>query len=201
MTLAPDDADLLHRLRQGDPVAPEEFCVRFLPMLLADRRWVRGATRDEHVIEEAVHRALFDFVRRPDRYDSSRSPLISYLRRAARGDLLNLLSREERHRKRRAPLEAVELRPPAGNEEHSPPAVPGAVSQELLLRRLRNELPEPRDWEALCLILDGVKKTAVFARLYGLADLPPAEQARAVKQHKDRVKQRARRLGVRLRHE
>ena len=199
--LAPDDADLLHRLRERDPVAPAEFCERFLPVLLADRRWVRGATRDQHVIEEAVHDTLFTFVRRPDAYNPSLSPLISYLRRAARGDLLNILNREGRHAKRRAPLEAVELRPPVGNEQQNPPALPGYVSQELLLRRLRDELPEPRDWEALCLMIDGVREKAVYARLYGLVDLPPAEQARAVKRHKDRVKQRARRLGIRLRHE
>ena len=201
MTLTSDEADLLRRLRERDPVAPTEFCERFLPILLADRRWVRGATRDAHVIEEAVHDALFDFVKRPEVYNPSLSPLVSYLRRSARGDLLNILNREERHAKRRAPLEAVELRPPAGNEQQSPPALPGGVSRELLLRRLRDELPDPRDWEALCLMLDGVRQTAVYARLYGLADLPLAEQARAVKRHKDRVKQRARRLGDRVRHE
>lgn len=200
MTLASDDADLLHRLRERDPIAPAIFCERYLPLLLGDRRWVRGATHDEHALEEAVHDALFDFVRRPETYNPALSPILSYLRRAARGDLLNAIRREQRHAKRRAPLEAVELHPPAGNEHQEPPERPDGVSHELLWR-LREQLPEPRDREALGLIVDGERKTAVFARLYGLMDLPPAEQRRAVKRHKDRVKQRARRLGVRFRDE
>jgi DNA-directed RNA polymerase specialized sigma24 family protein len=201
MTLPPDDAGLLQRLRERDPIAPVELCERFLPLLLDDRRWVRGATRDEHLIEEAVHVALFDFIRRPHAYKPSLMPLLPYLRRAARGDLLNAISREQRHARRRAPLEAVELRPPAGNDQQSPPDLPGGVSRELLVRRLRAALPDPRDWEAMCLLIDGVRKTEPYADLYGLTDLPLAEQRIAVKRHKDRLKQRARRLGIRLRDE
>lgn len=199
MTPSSDDAELLHRLRARDPIAAAEFCERYLPLLLADRRWFAGRTRDDHLIEEAAHLALFNFVKRPETYDSSQKGILPYLRMAAGGDLLNAIAREQRHARRRAPLEAVELQPVGGNDQQSPPDLPGGVSQELLLHRLREQLPEPRDREAMGMMIDGVRETAAYARLYELDHLPAEQQTRAVKRHKDRLKQRARRLGVRFR--
>jgi DNA-directed RNA polymerase specialized sigma24 family protein len=201
MTASPDDDEILRRLCEGDPIAPAQFCERFLPPLLDDRRWVAGRTRDQHLIEGAADDAVLDFVRNPERYDPSRLGIEGYLRMIAGRRLLNALAREQRHASRRAPLEVVELRPPVGNERSEAPELPGGISKDELLRRLREELPEPRDREAMALMMDGVRETPVYARLYGLDGLPPQEQARAVKRHKDRLKQRAKRLGVRLRHE
>src|SRR5581483_8482335 len=67
-----DDAGLLDRLRAGDPLAPSQFCERFLPVLLGNRGWAAGLTRDGHAVEQAAHDALLAFVRRPHVYDPSR---------------------------------------------------------------------------------------------------------------------------------
>jgi DNA-directed RNA polymerase specialized sigma24 family protein len=195
-----DDAGLLDRLRAGDPLAPSQFCERFLPVLLGNRGWAAGLTRDGHAVEQAAHDALLAFVRRPHAYDPSGLALIPYLRNSARCDLLNALKREQRHAQRRAPLEAVELRPPAGNNQQRAADRLGGDTRAALLRRLRAELPDPLDWDAMCLLIDGVRETAVYARLYGLEALPVVEQTRQVKRHKDRLKKRAIRLGVRINH-
>jgi DNA-directed RNA polymerase specialized sigma24 family protein len=198
MSMSADDADLLHRLRDGDVLAPSQFCERFLPQLLSNRGWAAGLSRDEHLVKDAAIEALFTFVRSPHSYDPARMEILPYLRLAAKRDLLNALARERRHAIRRAPLEAVELHPVAGNDEQEGPELPGGASAEELLQRLRTELPDPRDWEAMCLIMDGVRTYKEFVRVYGLSDLRLAEQRRVIKQHKDRLKKRAMRLGIRF---
>lgn len=191
--------DLYHRLCAGDPVAPSEFCERYLPRLMSDRRWVLPGIRDEHMIEEAAERAVLSFVQHPERYDPTRSKIMSYLRMAAKGDLINLINRESRHANRRAPIDAVELQPPARNDEHDAPDLPGNVSQELLMRRLREALPDSRDQEAVRLMLDGVRETGAYTRVYGLGNLSLEEQRRQVKRHKDRLDKVMKRLGKRFR--
>ena len=191
--------DLYHRLCAGDPVAPSEFCERYLPRLMSDRRWVLPGIHDEHMIEDAAIEAVLSFIRHPDRYDPAQLEIMSYLRMAARGDLINLLKKETRHADRRAPIDAVELQPPARNDEHDAPDLPGNVSQELLMRRLREALPDPRDHEAVRLMLDGVRETGAYTRVYGLGNLSLEEQRRQVKRHKDRLDKVMKRLGKRFR--
>ena len=193
------DNDLIQRLRDGDPAAPSEFCERYLPALMENRVWARGSVRDEHILEEAAIQAVLDFVEHPNKYQPARLTVLKYLRMAAAGDLKNLLAKERRHALRRAPLEAVELHPPAGNERQEGAHLPAGVSQELLFRRLREQTPDPRDWQAMQMMIDGVRATADYARIYGLTDLPVVEQRRQVKRHKDRLEKVMKRLGGRLR--
>ena len=51
------------------------------------------------------------------------------------------------------------------------------------------------------MIIDGVRETPPYAHLYGAANLPLAAQRDVVKRHKDRLKKKAQRLGIRIRHE
>jgi hypothetical protein len=197
----PDELDLLQRLVDADPAAPSDFCERYLPLLTADRRWVPAGVRDEHLIEDAAIEAALTFVQQPAAYNPARLPIMSYLRMAARGDLLNLLDRERRHSSRRAPLEAVERSPPPGNDEQAGSDLPDGVSRELLFRRLWEAIPDPVDRQAVQMMLDGVRATAEYARLYGLDGLPPAEQRHEVKRRKDRLDKVMKRLGTRLRGE
>lgn len=191
---------LLRRLLDHDPVASAEFCERFLPLLLAQKRaWAGGRTQDEHLIDAAAADALLAFVRQPERYDATKLSVLSYLKMAAGRDLQNALARERRHAIRRLPLEAVELAGADGNGVEHAPELPGGVSSELLLRRLLEVLPDPRDRAAMSLRLDGVRETAAYAQIYELGHLVPQEQRRAVKRHKDRLEKKAKRLGLRLR--
>jgi hypothetical protein len=193
------DPTLLERLRAGDPVARAEFCDIYLPRLLVDRRWILPGIHDEHLIQDAAHTALIDFIRRPDRYDPGKLPILRYLRMAAQGDLRNLLAREQRHAIRRTSLDDVELSDPGGNDPQEAPDPPSSISYDLLRRRIREEFPDERDQQAAQMIMDNVKGTAAYARLFDLTGLSKSEQAHEVKRQKDRLKARMRRIGKRLR--
>lgn len=193
------DPDLLRRLCEGDPIAPDQFCETYLPLLMADRRWRLPGIRDPHLIEEAAIQTVLDFVKRPDRYDPAKLPILSYLRMLAGNDLKNLIAKEARHARRRAPIEAVELHPSAGNQQQDGPSLPGGVSHELVRRRLQAQVPDSRDQEAMAMMIDGVRETAAYARVYGLQALPAEEQRKQVKRLKDRLDKTMKRLGVRLR--
>jgi hypothetical protein len=71
---------LYHRLCTGtDPTASADVCQAYLA-------WLRHRNRgvDPHLIESAVHQALFDLVQRPHSYDPGRRSLCGYLQMAAR---------------------------------------------------------------------------------------------------------------------
>ncbi|MGE0539377.1 MAG: hypothetical protein AB7R89_04290 [Dehalococcoidia bacterium] len=194
------DHDLYHRLCDDrSPEAQSEFCEQYIPLLNADRRWIVPGVRDEHMITDAVLRAVLTFVEHPERYDPTKLKIMDYLRMSAKGDLRNLMARERKHSSRRAPLDAVDLQRSVGNEPQEPASLPAGVSQDLLLRRLRERFPDPRDQRAVRLILDGAKKNEEFARIYNLGDLPLAEQRVIVKRHKDRLKKAMKRMGIRFR--
>jgi len=192
-------AALLQRLCDRDPIATAEACELLLPQLLADRRWLPSGISDPHIAEDAAHEALLDFVERPERYNPALLSVLPYLRMAARRNALNLIKRESRHKGRRAPLELVELHPPRGNEADEGSGLPSSVSQALLLRRLSEQVPDARDRAALALMLDQMRATSVYARIFGLEHLSPEEQRRTVKRHKDRLGKVMKRLGERLR--
>ena len=193
------DPNLLERLRAGDDLAKAEFCQMYLPRLVNDRGWVRTRVPDDHLIEIAAHKTLLDFAEDPRNYDPQRTPIVRYLRYTAHRDLLNLLKQEQRHSRRRAPLEVVELRPVARNVPQEGPALPGDMSTEDVLRMLWEKLPDTRDRQAVTMILDGVKATSAFAALYGLTHLSPKEQQDQVKRNKDRLDKVMKSLGRQIR--
>jgi RNA polymerase sigma-70 factor (ECF subfamily) len=195
------ESDLLRRLCAGDPIAPAEACEHFLPLLLARRGWTKGYAHDEHRVQSAAEDAVFDFVRHPEAYDPTKLSLLSYLRMAARRDLENAERKEARHRSRRAPLEAVELRPPGGNDGQNEVELPGGLTAAELMRRLHQRITDPADRKALALMIDGVRETAPYARIWGIEGLPIEQQRREVKKNKDRLLKQAQRQGRRLRGE
>lgn len=195
----PDDADLLRRLLDGDNRATAECCERYLPLLLANLGWVAVRPPDEHLIEDAVHRALVEFVTRPQGYDPARSPLLVFLRMIARRRLINLMQRERPHREHRASLELVDLSRHQWNDRQDAPDLPLADEDTDVEAAVDAQLDDPRDREAFRMIVDRVRKTREYAVVYGLTGLPVAEQQAMVKKHKDRLKQVMRRMGMKLR--
>jgi hypothetical protein len=84
---------------------------------------------------------------------------------------------------------------PAENVEQSE-KVRGAAD---LTERILETFTDPRDRQLVRLILDGERKTAAYSAILGVQSLDILEQRRIVKQHKDRLTQRLRRLGAKLR--
>src|SRR5262245_31282044 len=95
------------RLLARDPVAPSELADLYLPPLAA---WLlrRFPQVDPHLVEDAATDAALDTAQHPERYDPARLPLGSYLRMAARGDVLNALQKVRRRANGQTSLDAVE---------------------------------------------------------------------------------------------
>lgn len=187
------------RLCDLDPVAVADVCRAYLNPLL---QWLaaRFASIDDHLRQTAAHDALMTYGKTPQAYDPNRSDLATYLRIAARGDLLNLLKREAKHHRGRVGWEIVEDKQEGGN-------LSGAEEPSLQLQRAE----EAQQWQAflqsviegfteaerrvLQRMLAGERKTAGYAQALGIDALPPAEQEREVKKVKDRIKKRLARGG------
>jgi hypothetical protein len=186
---------IYHRLAAGDKVASAELAQLYLEPLID---WLHRRFRNlPEECETAAGEAILDLIRHPSRFQSGRGDLFRYLCMAARGDLLNLVKKERRHRSRQIAISIVEHGPHAGKylgREHDPALememgdplrfrIPPGVIEELCES-------ERRVWD---LMLTGERRTTEYARVLNLADRPLAEQRRAVKQVKDRIKQRLKR--------
>ncbi len=141
------------------------------------------------------------YVMAPHSYDPTRADLGTFLRMAARCDLLNLLKGEGKHHQDRVAWEIVEHQVENGNflAEQDP---------SLLLQRDE----ETRHWQTflqvvaenftdeeqqvLQLMLAGERKTGTYAAALGIGALSAAEQEREVKKVKDRIKKRVERGGL-----
>lgn len=187
---------LLVRLRSGDPTAPSDLVVAYLDDLAC---WLQG--RNPAVSAEdcltAAEDALLALIKNPTSYDPKRASLLGYLRMSASGDLKNRWRAEQRHVWRRTDLEDVELSPGEGKylrDGETDPAQRLEVKERSQVSakvvgvlRARLSLEERR---VMDLMLDGERKTQVYAEALGLSELPAAEQEREVKRVKDRLKKR-----------
>jgi DNA-directed RNA polymerase specialized sigma24 family protein len=192
----------LHRRLCGhDPTAPADVCQAYLVPLVS---WFQAKFPgfDPHFRETAAGQALCDYVKDPTNFHPKRLDLAAYLRMAARGDLFNLYRQEQRHHRRRVALSAVELSKVAGNipEAGDDPAdrldrqVEAERTETILESLLEGFTPEER--RVAELMRAGERATPVFAAALGQGHLPIAEQKRAVKRVKDRIKKRLERGGL-----
>ncbi|HEX5269304.1 MAG TPA: hypothetical protein VFW33_02400 [Gemmataceae bacterium] len=192
---------LHQRLCANDPLAPADFFAAYLDPLL-DRLAAEWPRCDPDLVQTAVHETVMCYSRRPDAYQPARHPdLGAYLRMAARRDLLNLLRKEGRARRKHTARPVVELGEEAGNipgREDEPPLAcergEEAERRDAYLRRASEGLT-PGERRVLELMLDGERATAAFADALGLTHLPAEEQELEVKRAKDRIKKRLRRGG------
>lgn len=185
---------LLHaRFLAGDVTAFAEICELHLP-ILTDRLSRRYLNLDDpHLVDTAVVEALLNYQNNPERYDPLKSSLDRYLLMSANGDLLNLIKRYKNDLCLLPLAEIVELGGD-GAEYTAEVADETNVEKEVEQRlsptwqNVCSILPDERDQEILTLMMDGIRETRVFAAVLGISDLPDDQQAKAVKQHKDRIK-------------
>lgn len=193
-----DGGRCLHErlLRGDDPTAPSDLLCAYLSPLVA--RLCREFPRvDETVLHDVAMDLLIDLGMRPQRYDPTRSALSTYLRMAARRDVLNALDHEQRRSRRTAPLDDVELRPSAWNSLWTRSSDPAATmldaDGDARVAALLDHFAGC-EREVVTLIVEGERDTGRYATLLGIQDRPWDEQRREVKRVKDRLKGRLKRL-------
>ena len=197
--LPPDEEQALHRrLCEGDRLAVQQVCRIYLNPL-AD--WLSENNRkiEDSLLLTAAHEAVLGLLKRPQSYDPSRMDLFAYLRMAAQADLRNLLRQKQRHERKRESWEVVEKGEDAGNyqwrEEDPAVLLERAESQQAAADWLRTT---SADWteqerQVLELMLQGEKRTQVFAGVIGTEGLSFAEQQEVVNRLKDRIMKRLKR--------
>lgn len=173
-----------HRLLAGDELATAEIAEIFLPALTRQLTAMFPNVTDPHTIATAVEDALISYFQRPRQFDSSRLGLFSYLRMAARGDLLNSIRSSKVVELTLPDSEHVleTLRDPADIEEVM------VKGESPLLREVNELLKNRLDRALFALMADGVRETAEYAELLGITGRPVDEQAAIVKRNKDRLK-------------
>jgi hypothetical protein len=153
---------------------------------------------------------LARYLRTPEEYEPRRGPLLAWLALDARGDVLNELA-SARARREVVDTAAVELRGATGNVFREAGAI-RSVEEEALDNADPYDLPEdvlaairehaaafsPEDAAMIELMGEGVRETAAYADVLGIAHLPARDQQVAVKREKDRLTRRLERLRERL---
>lgn len=198
----PDDEALHARLVAGDPTASADLAATHLAGLVGALR-ARFPNVDRSLLETAAIDLLLDLAETPARYDPARGGLRAYLTMATGGDVLNALRAERRRARHLVPVENVELLQRAGNLLVSGPEDPADIvsRQEPLDPRLVVQLRgsfDDREWEVVQLMLEGERRTAIYADLLGLPLQSEVDRARDVKRVKDRLRKRLQRLAARV---
>ena len=192
---------LYQRLVDRDPTAPDDFADAFLGLLI---NWLTEHNPAIHpdLVNEAAEEAILALIHNPASYRPRDSELETYLRMSAQADLRNLLSRETRRRSRQGRLEVVELSPESGKYtgRDDDPSLALMIEEELA--SLAESVPDAIregltavEAQVLALMLRRERRTAMYAEACGVADRPPEEQRRLVKQIKDRLLKRIERQG------
>jgi hypothetical protein len=197
----PDEERELHRrLVERDPTAPADLALAFLNALMSWLQSKNSKKISEHLLVEAAEDALIALSKNPGSYRTDlKKSLFSYLQMSAMGDLKNGLNREKRQIRRNIG-QSLELS--SGDGKYV-----GRTDDQLLRLEIHEELQRaddgilaaardglsPGESEALDLILQGERTTAVFARALGFEHLSKAEQKAGVKKVKDKLKSRIKR--------
>ncbi len=188
--------DLHARLVAGDRVASGDLAELVLPELVdrLRRRWPTLAGAD--AVHDAAVQVFVGYLREPERYDPSRSNLVSWLQMQAHGDLTNDYRSPRRsfHQRRVALMrDDVEGEDFARNLRlMRSDDYPSDIERDALDKAL-GALDDDTDRRLLALLLDGDTSTAAAANVLGISDLPDEEQQAEVKRNKDRIKARVKR--------
>jgi hypothetical protein len=199
--LADDGGRALHaRLLRGDPTAPSDLAKIYLDPLAT---WLHQTfpRDDDAMLESIAIDLMLSLAEHPERYDPDKLSLSSYLRMAARGDVKNERDSARRRAAHHAPLEDVELRPPARNSRWANASdlagrVADALDDERLAAVFEHFAGQER--EVVELMVDGERRNDVFAEVLGLKAWPRDTRDREVKRVKDRVKKRMQRIWRKL---
>lgn len=180
-------------LETGVPTATSEIAELFLQPLVDQLKRVFQHIGDPHLVESTVIDSLVDYFDRPQQYDSQRGNLYAFLYLKAKSDILNSLKPTKLDQSILPLAELVELdddQTVYGVEVADDMNIEQQVTNQLspVWSRLAKIIPEKKDRELVRLMISGARDTRLFAQVLGIDNLPADEQARQVKQHKDRLK-------------
>lgn len=194
--MAGADLDSIYgALLSGEPTAPRDLvnaCVGPLFGIIRHRFPVLPAEAQQ----DAVHDALLALIADPTRYRPEKGSVLNYLAQVAAHKALDQLRALRRRQPESAVGGAVELdRASANNPSRTDVEfeVQSRMVDAEVEALVREILPDDRDRRVWEMGLDGRTPTQEYAAALDLVHLPPEEQAREVKRHRDRIWKRIQR--------
>ncbi len=192
------------RVLAGEPDAPSDLIALLLDPLIASLTRKFPTLPDPNLIVDTATDSLFRLVQEPTHFHPERSTLWNYLVMDALGDLRNAWKKERRRLNREQAFDPVAHDRPDGNSDVegaiirklAPDGLPEGADVSELIAQLRAEITNPQDWQVVMLMAGGERKTEAYAHVLGIADLPPVDQRRRVKQAKDRLRVMLKRRGA-----
>jgi RNA polymerase sigma-70 factor (ECF subfamily) len=189
------------RILDDETTAFAELCEVALPYLVLYLR--RSFPQVEaHMHETIAIDCLLDYRRKPQRYDPAKASLVTYLKMAARMDLLNAIDKEKRRQGRLSSYEDTILQDPLldENQEDVPPSFDEWLQENTrlslseLLDHLNNFL-DKTEKQVLLLMLDGARETDRYAEVMQIGHYDEESRRAEVKRAKDRLIKKLRRYG------
>jgi RNA polymerase sigma factor (sigma-70 family) len=188
------------RVVAGDPAAPSDLFITVQgPIVRVLYGRFRSAGLSWEAAGDLATDALLSYLSAPERFDQERASLFTYLVIIANGDALNRCRDRRKEQKKYAQL--VELSAVEGNvEEDAQTQIESRIDAERLIRSRIDDIAETdMDRRVLELMLQGERETAAYAVVLGIDELPASAQRSAVKQYRDKIDKRLKRLGETLR--
>jgi|SRR5579884_3724644 hypothetical protein len=181
-------------LARDDPIAFAALAELLYSPLVQDVCRRAGTRADLILVEEAVGQALLDYHDAPERYDTGRASLRSYLVMAAYRDFQNAQAKEYRVKEHQISLfdPTLQEREVAGNQDMEE-IVDSQLQVEELWQLIDKTFPDPTERRIITLIVNKVRSPEPYAQVLGLAHLPDDERLRQVKLVKYRITRRLRR--------
>jgi DNA-directed RNA polymerase specialized sigma24 family protein len=171
-------------LETGDGVR-EEVAAWALPRVTAILQRSFRST-DWAIVEEAAEEAILRYLNRPVIWEPSRSGLLTFLAVVARKRLLTRLGAEKRRVRHEQAFAGTQ--PASTGPLRDPDA-------QAMLGSLGNQIARtPAERRFLAALLEGERRTAEYARILGITQLPVDQQRHEVKRLRDRLLKRARRM-------
>lgn len=194
------------RLLAHEPDAPNDFIELLLEPLVDAFSARFPDVSHPDLVTDTVIDSLLQFVQSPEKYQPERGSIWNYLFMDIQGDWLNSVAKEDRRRKREIAFDLVAHDLPDGNIDVEEEVLQrleassgvDAVNSQNILTQLRQEIPDPRDWQVLLLLFSGERSTRVFAAILDIEHLSIEEQRQYVKRTKDRLRLRLKRYGVKI---
>ncbi len=197
--------DRIHQyILQHNLTAFAELCELALPHLVVFLRQ-RFPQNDNHLHEATAIDCLMQYYGRPTQYNPEKLSLFSYLRMAARNDMLNALAKNGRDQTHLHDIEDPTLKPYltepntfAQTDEldrwltqHT------RLSRQQILQALDDELSKT-DKKLVTMMFNGVRDSRQYAIAMGVTHLDTSQQRQEVKRAKDRLTKKLQRFGAQL---
>ena len=208
----PSQEYLIEQLRlhiEGDPVAQSRLAEAIYPHLV----WLLGikykVNIDDDWIHEAASEAVIKFLKKPETYDPEKKGLLSYLERAAKWRLDDIIERNNTYRKRFISSESPKIIEFRQNVEVLDGLSVLEIKEEFEKRKTNNAEPDltgilPQlfeneiDVRMAELICAKVRSTTQYVAVLNISGESAEEQKRIVKRHKDRIKLKLKRAGYKI---